>query len=169
MNAVAMSQTEPSRVTGRKVLLWLVGSFVVVGLVNGLMAYFAISTFTGQTDSHPYAQGLGFNKTLAAVAAQHALGWDVDGTIVDKGGRKVSITATYRDRDGQPIDGLAVRAHFARSTHAGEDFDASLTAQGHGVYTADLPVPAEGEWQVRLSATRDDAAPFLLDYKVFVK
>jgi nitrogen fixation protein FixH len=169
MSAAVMNNPEPTKVTGRKVLLWLVASFMIVAAVNGLMVYFAISTFTGQTDSHPYAQGLTFNKTLLAIAAQRAVGWQVDGKVADRGRGVVSVTVTYRDREGRSLDDLAVVARFSRPTNDGQDFEATLAHQGAGLYTADVPMPAEGQWLVRLTAGQNGREPYLLDYRVIVQ
>ena len=164
-----MDAGESNKVTGRKVLLWLIASFVLVGAVNGLMVYFAIRTFAGQTDSHPYAQGLNFNKSLQAIAAQRALGWRVDGKIADAGHGVVMLKVTFRDGAGRPLADLAVTAHFSRPTNAGQDFEAALAHQGGGLYTAEVSMPDSGQWQVRLSAERNGLSPYLLDYKVFVQ
>jgi len=169
MSETVVHAPGPNKVTGRKVLLWLIGAFVLVGGVNGLMVYFAISTFAGQTDSHPYAQGLNFNKSLQAITAQRALDWRVDGTITDAGHGIVSLRLAFHDREGRTLQDLAITAHLSRPTNEGQDFDAALSHQGNGLYTAEVRMPASGQWLVRVSAAHDGMAPYLLDYRVFVK
>lgn len=155
--------------TGRKFLLWLLGSFFVVAAVNGLMVYYAVHTFSGEIESHSYANGLTFNRTLEAIAAQRDMGWQVDGQVTAAGRGTVAVKATYRDRTNHSLTDLRVVAHFTRLTNEGEDFDAPVPHQDNGSYAADIPVPALGQWQVRLSAERDRERPYLLDYRVFVK
>ena len=55
--------------TGRMVLIWLVGFFAVVGAVNAVMIGAAISTFAGLEHDSPYQAGLAFDQEIAAARA----------------------------------------------------------------------------------------------------
>ena len=54
--------------TGRTVLMWLVGFFAVVGAVNAIMIGAAISTFAGLEHDSPYQAGLAFDPGATRVA-----------------------------------------------------------------------------------------------------
>ena len=58
----------------------------------------------------------------------------------------------FRDRDGRPLDGLAVRAFLVRPTSAGHDRAATLEAQGEGLYRATVELPLPGEWLLTILA-----------------
>jgi len=51
------------------------GALGVVVMVNGALAYLAVSSSTGLVTEHPFESGNGYNRVLAAAAAQDALGW----------------------------------------------------------------------------------------------
>ncbi|MBL4602812.1 MAG: FixH family protein, partial [Emcibacteraceae bacterium] len=40
--------------TGKRILAWFVGFFLVVFLANGIMTYFALSTWTGLETENAY-------------------------------------------------------------------------------------------------------------------
>ena len=52
--------------TGRKFLALLLGLFLVVAAVNGLMIWYALSSWTGLVSDSAYEDGLGFDRVLAA-------------------------------------------------------------------------------------------------------
>ena len=55
--------------TGRKVLLLLVGFFSIVFLVNGVMIHLALKTFPGVEDARPYERGLAYDREIAQALA----------------------------------------------------------------------------------------------------
>jgi nitrogen fixation protein FixH len=129
------------------------GFFVVVVGVNATMAFFATSTFTGLSTDNAYEKGLAYNQNLAMARAQAELGWRVEtrltpGTAAGKG----EFAITYRDKAGQPLDGLEVHAALSRPTQRGYDRDVVLAATGPGTYVAPLALPLSGEWDVEVMA-----------------
>jgi len=71
--------------TGRLVLLMIIGFFGVMLLVNAVMAIFAVKTFSGLDADNPYDTGLAYNKDIAAARAQGELGWTVELTRTPNG------------------------------------------------------------------------------------
>lgn len=61
--------------TGKHVLFWLIGVFAVVIGVNALFVVKALDTYPGEDVQNPYMQGIAYNHTIAAHAAQTARGW----------------------------------------------------------------------------------------------
>lgn len=131
-----------------------VGAFLVVIGVNGALAWFATSTFTGLETEAAYEKGLAYNQNLALAKAQAELGWTVDTTVepVAGEGPRAAVTLRYRDRDGRPVNDLDIRAHLVRPTARGHDHDVALPAKGDGVYGAILDLPLNGVWDMDIAA-----------------
>lgn len=136
-----------------------VGCFVLVVGVNGALAYFATSTFTGLETEGAYQKGLTYNQNLALAKAQEALGWTVETKAtpgpIDPAGIKVDIAVSYRDRDGKPVEGLAVKADLIRPTAKGMDRQEVLKPLGNGVYGGAYVLPAKGVWDMDVAANGD--------------
>ncbi|MGE5476452.1 MAG: FixH family protein [Bacteroidales bacterium] len=133
-----------------------VGCFVVVIGVNGALAYFAASTFTGLETEGAYQKGLAYNENLALAKAQEALGWSVDTKVtpgaIGTDGTSVEITVSYRDRAGKPVEGLTVSADVIRPTAKGLDRQIKLPPHGNGVYGGTYTLPARGVWDMDVAA-----------------
>ncbi|MHA1108310.1 MAG: FixH family protein [Alphaproteobacteria bacterium] len=128
---------------------WLIAAgFGVVILVNGVMVYFAVTSFTGlQTEGH-YQRGLEYNEVLAGARAQDALGWVV-GINFDQTGDgvgRLSVQAT--DKAGDPLNDAGVTVRLVRPVQAGYDMDLTLAAAGNGLYAADVELPLRGQWDI---------------------
>jgi nitrogen fixation protein FixH len=124
--------THPRPLTGRAVLLCLVGFFGVVALANAIMIRAAVSTFGGVETSSSYQAGLRFGRDAIAARAQDELHWQVkanvrpvaDGTIVE-------IDA--RDAVGRPLAGLEanVSLHHPTDARADQTVVVQENATGH--------------------------------------
>ena len=154
--------------TGRHVVMWLLGSFAAVGAVNAAMVYFALKTNGGEIEPLTYLSGVHFNDTLDRVAAQRALGWQVNADLRPTADT-VEITVSYRDAANQPLAVMEVDAAFVRPTHDGLDFTIPLKAAGDGRYVATATVPQPGLWQVHLVARQGTEIRHRLDYRVVVQ
>ena len=134
-----------------------VGCFVVVVGVNGALAYFATSTFTGLETQGAYQKGLAYNENLALAKAQEAQGWTVDTKVtpgaIGVDGATVDIAVSYRDRDGKPLEGLEVKAEMIRPTAKGLDHQEVLKPLGNGTYGGTYTLPAKGVWDMDVAAT----------------
>lgn len=131
-----------------------VAGFGVVVAVNGALAYFATSTFTGLWTQGAYDKGVAYNRNLAAAEAQQRLGWTVEMKVDPVGGDtpRARIAVSYLDRDGRPVEGLDVTAEFKRPTVAGHDFEAPLAAGGAGRYGTEIDLPLPGVWDLKVVA-----------------
>lgn len=164
-----MAMFSVKQVTGKHVLLWMVGFFAVIIAVNGTMAALAISTFNGLTKETAYVDGLAYNKTLAAIDAQQALGWTVDTTIDRPGDRQVGLTMSYKDSGSTPINRLNVRAEFVRPVSEGSDFTVPLAASGDGLYQVTTEVPLPGQWSINIVASREGQAPYIVTHRSVIR
>jgi nitrogen fixation protein FixH len=139
--------------TGRMVLLMLVGFFGVMLAVNFVFATYAVKTFSGLDADNPYDSGLAYNKEIAAAKAQAELGWTVDLTRTpDAGGAQ--ITVTVKDKAGQPVSGLDVAVHFFYPATRKLDRQIAAAAVAEGVYSGSSPLEP-GRWDVEVDLTRD--------------
>ncbi|TVR98669.1 MAG: hypothetical protein EA406_06090 [Rhodospirillales bacterium] len=137
---------------------WIfVGGMAVVIAVNGVMAYAAVTTFSGVHTRDHYRKGLAYNEALVATAAQEARGWRVAVTFTpgdgDNGGLG-TLQAAFTDADGHPLPDLAVTAELIRPTHAGHDRALALVHQGQGRYASRTELPLPGQWDVRIHASQ---------------
>jgi len=169
MPLVDSNRREPARRS-----LWIpwlfVAFFGIVVAANATMITVAVTTFTGigAENQHSYQQGLAYNDTIAAVAAQKALGWDVDLTFDPSGGRRGVLDLSMMDAHGGWIDQAAVSVQLRRPTEAAADFSASLPYVRDGHYRATLDFPLPGIWDVHIDA-EDARGTYRLTQRVFVK
>ena len=62
------------------------------------------------------------------------------------------MTASFLDRNGRAIGGLAAAAAFLRPVRVADDTDVALAEVGGGRYSASLDLPLGGAWDVELTA-----------------
>jgi nitrogen fixation protein FixH len=145
--------------TGRMVLLWLVGFFAIVGAVNAVMIGAAISTFAGLEHDSPYQAGLAFDQEIAAARAQQALHWQVEAKVAksDRGETLVEISA--RGADGAPLPGLGITASLVHPTDRRLDRELTIVPDGLGRFSG-VTGAAVGQWDVVIELARDGARQF---------
>ncbi|TVQ30722.1 MAG: hypothetical protein EA356_14885 [Geminicoccaceae bacterium] len=148
---------------------WLfVGFFGVIFVVNGIMVYHAISTFSGVDRRDAYKRGQAYNTILAEARAMEALGWQarvghepVNATV----GR---LIVAVSDATDEPIRDADVRALVKRPTNARMDFETWLVPIGGGAYAAELDWPAQGIWDV-LVTVEQGATRYQVEERIFVQ
>lgn len=138
-----MSSTTSEHPSGERRSRWIpwvfVGGMLVVVVVNGFMAFYAISTFTGLTTGQAYDRGRAYNNILAEAARQDALGWTARVRLED--GR---IALSVTDRAGAAVPGV-VEAYLQRPI---EGTRVELgTSTPHAGFAA--PELAAGQWEFR--------------------
>jgi nitrogen fixation protein FixH len=128
---------------------WLiVAGFGLVILVNGIMVYFAITSFTGlQTEGH-YQRGLDYNEVLAGERAQDALGWAVGIEFEETGDGRGRLSVQAADKAGGPLNDAGVTVRLVRPVQVGYDIEVTLAAAGDGLYAADVELPLRGQWDI---------------------
>jgi len=132
--------------TGERKSLWIpwaiVAFFGVVTTVNGVMIWFALTTFTGLDREEPYLRGIGYNDILAEARDQAATGW---AAAVEAAADRLAVEVA--DAGAGPLRG-AVYARIKRPVDAHLDFETDLAAVGDGRYVAFVDWPAKGQWDV---------------------
>ncbi|CAH0133206.1 FixH family protein [Roseomonas sp. CECT 9278] len=138
-----------------------VGGMALVVVVNGIMAYYAISTFTGVTVPRAYERGRGYGQVLAEAARQDALGWTAHVTLA---GGALAVIATDRDGRGIPgrIEGILLRPL------EGHEFPLDFVARGTGRWAAQALPAQRGQWEARLTLFGPDGTPFDIRRRVAV-
>jgi nitrogen fixation protein FixH len=129
-----------------------VGFFVVLAAIQGVMIWFAIESFSGLTAADAYQRGITYNQTIAVKEAEQALGWQAsltwqsDRSAAGKGRLELRL----QDRLGQPLQGAEVKARLRRPVGPENAIMVALSANGPGLYGADLSLPLRGQWDVDL-------------------
>jgi nitrogen fixation protein FixH len=103
----------PRELTGRAVLLWLIGFFAIVFAVNGWLVQAATSTFGGLETQSSYKAGLMFEQEVARAERQQALQWRVDGKLARGRAGTAVLDVSVRDAHGVPVAGLTADATLA--------------------------------------------------------
>jgi nitrogen fixation protein FixH len=139
--------------TGRTVLICLIGFFAVVFLANAIMIRAAVSTFGGVETSSSYQAGLAFGRETAAARAQDERHWKVTAQV------KPVSDATFveidaRDASGRPLTGLTATAHLAHPNDSRADRDVTLGETGPGQFRGSA-AHVIGQWDVVIELSRD--------------
>jgi nitrogen fixation protein FixH len=136
--------------TGWHMLGLMVGGFGIIIAVNLTLAWNAIATFPGVETRNSYVVSQQFE---ADRAAQNALRWDVQATLIDQ-----ELRVAILDHQGQPVQVEVTRAILGRATHTGEDSTPEFTWSGNAL-TAPVTAGA-GYWNLRLELIAPDGTKF---------
>ena len=149
--------------TGRVVLTWLVGSFVVVFAANFALIYIALTTLHGEEVENSYDASQVYNQKLAAARAQGELGWTVNLTTRPENGG-VRVVADVRDRAGLAAPGLDVRVKFLHPIDRFADREARLDSNGaeYEGFASDLH---PGRWTLDFEAKLNGERKFFSENK----
>jgi nitrogen fixation protein FixH len=153
------SSKNPRELTGRQVLLWIVGFFAIVFAVNGVLVHAATSTFGGLETQSSYKAGLMFEDEVAKAERQDGLRWQVDGRLVrDKAGEAV-LDINVRDARGMSVGGLSADATLAHPADSRLDRVIHLTRGGAGAFHGADSAPP-GQWELIVDFYRGEARVF---------
>jgi nitrogen fixation protein FixH len=128
------------------------GGFLLVVLVNGVMIWLAVDTFTGIATERHYEKGLAYNQALEAAEAQAALGWRAETGFESSGPGAGRLQLMLRDSVRRAVAGARVTALFQRPSSPEADRTAALAEIAPGRYAASIDLGAPGNWAVRLEA-----------------
>lgn len=158
----------PKPLTGRTVLLTLIGFFGVVFGVNFLMMKLAIDTLPGTEVDSAYSASLGYEKEIAAARVQNTRNWKVDAHIQrgPDGGAMLQVEA--RDNGGAPISGLKFQGRLERPTDKRADRPVGLAEVGRGIYRGSAPLVAAGQWDLVLEGDAAGQRMFLSKNRVLL-
>jgi nitrogen fixation protein FixH len=144
------------------------GALGIVVVVNGALAYFAVSSSTGLVTEHPYESGNDYNRVLAAAAAQDALGWRYTLAFTATGAEAGEIAVELADRAGRKLTGLAVTALVTRPVEPLPDTSLTLVEAEAGRYRSPVALARPGQWEVQIVA-RSGGDVFQFAQRIIVK
>ena len=149
MNAV---RTTDFVLRGWHVLAGLVTFFGAVIAVNVYFAFAAVETFPGEDVTHPYIQGLEYNRTLAEHRAQQAQGWRVMAGL-ERAANGPILAIDLRQRNGAPLTGARLNGTLRWPADSHRDRALNFYEASPGRYVANLINLAEGDWDLRATVT----------------
>jgi nitrogen fixation protein FixH len=153
------SRRGPRELTGRAVLLWLVGFFGLVFIVNAVMVRAAISTFGGLETQSSYKAGLMFESEVARAERQQDLHWQVDGKLGRGRQGQAMLDISVRDAHGAPVTGLTADATLAHPTDERLDHVIHLSKVGAGAFHGEASGHS-GQWDLIVDFYRGDERLF---------
>lgn len=149
----ASTGKRPREVTGRTVLIWLLGFFGAVFVVNGVMIKAATSTFGGVQTTSSYKAGLMFKQELAKAEEQDERHWQIDGKLVRNVAGDAVLDVSARDAKGAPLTGLTAVARLAHPADARLDHEISLNRIGAGQFHGEV-LAQRGQWELLVDLYR---------------
>lgn len=176
------SQTEPTtdfrpakwfgEIKGHHFLIGLICFFGMIFLVNGVLAYFALTTFDGIENPQANRNGKNFKEIQQNAQAQVALGWQTEfDTQVETIGDTLALTviATLKDDTQTPLDGLTTTIALWHPTTQKMDVTRPMTPLGNGQYRASLPLGQFGNWNLRIIAGNMTTQKYSHQKRIFLK
>ena len=120
---------------------YFVAFFAVVFAADAVMVTLALRTHTGTVTKHPYEEGLAYNRTLEAAAAQEAQ--QLTPKVAYENG---ALVVTLEGAEN-------VIAEIRRPTDSRYDQTVTLTPDATRTYRATLDLPLRGQWEARVFIT----------------
>lgn len=141
----------PLSIRDRLIPWYIVGFFVFIALVDGIMVTLAVRTQSGMVSSHPYEQGIAYNQLIQSAKTQDDLGWKGTITYTRLSSQEGAVDFILKDPRGVTIPLDRVSAKITFPVHAGQDFETDLVRQDTHFH-AKLVFPQVGLWEVRIYA-----------------
>jgi nitrogen fixation protein FixH len=157
MSTTATTGRAPRPITGRTVLLYLIGFFGIIFAMNFYMVRVAVSSFSGVETESAYKAGLSFKNDVAAAHAQDARHWMVEASL--QRGDATSVVITARDVQGQALRGLTPEVRLAHPTDKRRDVVLELVELTPGEFKSLTPMP-EGQWDLVIGLKRETDTVF---------
>ncbi len=137
--------------------------FGTIITVNLIMAWNAVSSWSGLVVQNTFVASQEFNAKAAEARALHLTG--IDGTLAIEG---EAITYRLKEADGRPVSAETVTLLFKRPVGEAQDFRVDLAPAGSDLFTGTHPVKA-GQWIVDISSKRDGKLIFHEAIRVVVR
>lgn len=153
-----------TEIKGKHVLLGILGFFGAVFAVNGAFVFFALDSWSGLDIDDPYARGLHYREEV-----EQARHWDVRVGSEQTGPEAVRLMVELANTDGVALRGLGVTAEIRRPTVDTLDQTVHLAFDGRNMFSADVALPAAGQWDVRVRARRDGQLLVRADKRLWIK
>ncbi|WP_281926511.1 FixH family protein [Roseibium album] len=169
MTMVQSNMKDPKAITGKTVLIWLLGFFGVIFAANAVFIYLALGSFPGVVVESSYEAGQGYNQELAAAKAQEQLHWQVSSEVVRSTDDTWKLVVHAADAEATPLYGIDINVLLRRPAQEMADVEANLRADGGGRYVADLEHLPAGNWTLVLEIEQDGNRKFKSENRIFLK
>lgn len=157
---MATQQKKPTKeLTGKHVLMWVLGFFGVMFIANGFFVYYANVSWPGVEVESSYKEGKVYDQKLANAREQQERAWHVDAQLKRSAG-EVVLVVDAKDKLGNALNGLIIKAEVGRPITEVQDHELDLVEKGEGLYTASLGTLDPGRWRVKLEAFEKDELKF---------
>lgn len=166
MTDASASSSQGFRVTGRFVLVCLIGFFVLVAAVNGAMLRFALKTFPGVDAENAYKAGLAFNSQISAAEEQTRRNWHVDVGISPRG-NGVQLDIRVHPSEGRLPGRLALIGKLAHPVARSRDIALEANELSPGRFVVPLDVES-GQWQLELAINDGSTVMFRSTNRLFI-
>lgn len=136
---------------------WPVGIVTILGATVAANIWIAVvagddPSFAIEPDY--YAKAVQWDSTLAQGRENARLGWRIEPRLAAVDARGTAqLDVTLVDSTGAAIPDAVVRVSALYNARADRIYRATLTPSSHS-YSAELPVPHTGEWELRFEVTR---------------
>ncbi len=149
--------------TGKHMLGVLFLFFGTIITVNMILAWFAVTSWSGLIAKNGYVASIDFKAKLEDVERQNALGWKSQLRL--EGGH---LFYAVKDRAGQPIQGLIIIGVIGRPATEAKDQKVSFREEKPGQYLARAQT-SDGQWQVDVQAINDKKQRYRKIFRVIHK
>jgi len=145
---------------------WLfVAGFVLVIAVNGVMIWFAVSSFSGLYSDHARDRGLHYNQVMTEQRDRDALGWTIETSWQPNSHR---LGLTVKDVSGQPLVGAAVAIALVRPAERRAPVEVAMEPIGEGSFAGIVDLPARGNWDADVVVDAGDHR-FAITKRLFLR
>jgi nitrogen fixation protein FixH len=142
-----------AELTGRKVLLLLVGFFTFIATVDAILVKAATSTFGGLETTSAYRVGLAFNRELDAAATQDQRRWSADGRLHRTDAGTLEFEMDLRDFADVPVSGVQFEARLEHPADRRLDRAFEMREVAPGRFKGSAHV-ARGVWTLVIAVSR---------------
>jgi nitrogen fixation protein FixH len=151
-----MQEPSPEADAARAGRVWVwplavVGMLAVSMMVCAITVVAAVGDPSYAVEEDYYQKAVDWDHAREIELASERLGWKADATLTTSDGL---LVVTLASADGAPIADASVRAMAFHHARRGDAMEVVLQSQSDGRYTAALNRPREGQWQVRIRASR---------------
>lgn len=160
MSLAPNSDRPAFRLTGWHVLAMIVGFFAVVIAVDVSFAVLAYRTHPGEVSVTPYEDGLVYDRKIAQLRTQEALGW-----AAAAGAGPGQVVVLVRDRDGHALNGLTIGGKLERPATESGRIILRFVEAAPGRYVAKA-TGLSGAWDLTAEARDRQGRSFELERRL---